>query len=91
MNVIRHENVGGAKQALPHDSVQEQFAKMQMKTIVEPARRPAFEGDCPENRGEPVIEFRGQSREMMPFRLHCQRHSFHSSERNGFENKAAIK
>ena len=71
--------------------MQQQFAEVEMKMVVEPARGAVFEGDGPEHGGEAAIEFRIESREMMPLRLLRQGCGFHGGNRSGSLQKAANK
>ena len=60
---------------------------MTVKRVIEPANGAAFEGDRPEYDRECAIEFRVESREMMPFRLFRQRWGTHDANVAAFGRK----
>ena len=82
MRMIWHEDIYRAKQTFPCGGMQEEFAEMQVKTVIEPASGPAFQGYGPVNNSETAIKFRCEPREMMPVRLLCER--THAANRIGF-------
>src|SRR5437667_1347161 len=88
--MVGHENIAGAEKAFARGGVQEEFAEVKMKTVVQPARRAVVESGRPMNHSEPAIEFRSKPREMMPFRLRRQRGGFHSRNVAAFGRKPQI-
>ena len=88
--MVGHENIAGTEKSFARRGVQEEFAEVKMKTMVQPARRAAFEGGRPMNHSETAIKFRSKPREMMPFRLRGQRGGFHDRNVAAFGRKAQI-
>lgn len=77
VQMIRHENIGRAKQTFTRGGMQQQFAESKMKEFIEPAGCTMFKSDCPVNYGKPLVKLRIEPREMMPFRLRSQRDGSH--------------
>src|SRR5437660_3107683 len=88
--MVWHENIAGTEKSFARRGVQEEFAEVKMKTMVQPARRAAFEGRRPMNHSETAIKFRSNPREMMPIGLRCHRRGFHGRNVAAFGRKPQI-
>jgi len=65
MQVVGHQAIGGAKKPFARAGVELEFAKLLVKTVVQPAGNAGQHGHGPMNRGEGLIARTVQAREMM--------------------------
>jgi hypothetical protein len=56
--MIGHEDINWAEKALAGCGVQEQFAEMKVKVVIQPASGATFQGGGPEDDRKAPIEFR---------------------------------
>ena len=69
MQMIGPEHVNGTKQIFARSRMEQQFAEVQMKPVIQPAGGAAFEGNGSLDNSDSAITFRGEAGQVVLFRF----------------------
>jgi hypothetical protein len=90
MHMVRHEDIDWTVQGFARGGMEQQFAEMGMKALIQPAGNSMFHRKRPLDDGKSTIEFWSKAREVMPLRLWRQWRWFHLASVAAFVRKPQI-